>query len=294
MIQNSINCAWLMNLQTGVPLFEAWTDLVFHVLSHVQTLPEDHSSLYSKEYERWSRAYFISKSYASCEEAYTRLSVCYRSSPQSHLLHAFPALWDSISGFLKTKEIPFCSIPWTSEYRARIAEYIHENVTEELIQLFMESLRITADAGFENAWRRFMMSKEKLFVPQLLSDIQALCECIPDLQQAEWTISFPLRTHGRMIAYRAVTPRIFVGVPNAIWGVQASHPLMQGCHEFLVWREQMAGPASDPEVTVAGMKGYGAFLHAELRALAAGERILAHGQWREAYHKWRSTFRGVM
>jgi hypothetical protein len=283
-----------MDLQTGIPFFGAWTDLVFHVLSHAQTLPGDHSSLYSKEYETWSRAHFDGKSFAECDEAYQRLSTRYRSSRRCHLLHAFPALWDSIGGYLETKKIPFHSIPWASESRARIAKNINACVGEELIQLFRESLRITIEAGFENEWRQFMMSEEKAFALHLRLGIQELCGYIPGLQQANWAISFPLRTHGRSIGCGTTTPWIYVGVPDMILGIQPNHPLIQGCHEFFVWREQMAGAASDQEITVAGMKGYEAFLHAELRALAAGERILAHGQWRNAYYKWRSTFRGVM
>jgi hypothetical protein len=271
------------------PAFGAWIDLVFHVLSFVHTVRGDHSSLYSEDYESWCRAHHSGMINESCEEVYKCLSTIYRDSPRSYFLHAFPVLWDSISEFLNTYAIPFNRISWTSPYRARISRNICECVTEECIQTFREALRITAEAGFEDAQQRLMVSKETSYAPLLLSGIREISKYIPGIEQANWAVSLPLRTHGRLIANGTDAPWIFVGVPDTTLDIQTTYPLIQGCHEFLVWQEQIKSPASIPEDTIPGTSGYETFMGAERRALESGERLLAQEPWEIAYRQWREN-----
>jgi hypothetical protein len=64
---------------------------------------------------------------------------------------------------------------------------------------------------------------------------------------------------------------------------------MQGCHEFLVWRELLSCVAPTPEDTVAGTEGYTAFIEAERRAISVGETILQTGLWRDSFVRWKET-----
>lgn len=278
-----------MPYQNGAHSAEAWTDLVFHVLSFVETVPGDHSSLCSEGYRKWCRLQLSDGLQMACAESCQCLSALYRDAPRSHVLHMFPVLWDSIGGFVETEGTPFKRIAWTSPYRRRIAEHIGSCLQEPLIDRFRDSLRIAAEADFEVEWRRVMASKELAFAPVLSSNIQALSSSIPGLNEAIWAISLPLCRRGRLIGCRGTAPWICVGVPDSMLGVDVYHPVMQGCHEFLVWRELISCADWVQLDTVVGKEGYAGFMQVERRAISVGERILEKGPWRDSYRRWKQT-----
>jgi hypothetical protein len=202
----------------------------------------------------------------------------------------FPTLWDSIAGFLETTDTPFQHVCWTSQHRKRIAQRILEYLPLTLIDHFRNSLQQVAEAGFEIEWRQIMAHEEASFAPILGSSLHALSSIIPGLAEATWAVSVPLRQHGRLVGCGKAAPWIFVGVANLALEVDEDHPMMQGCHEFLVWRELMSGADSSPISTIAGTEGYAAFIENERRAIAVGDRILENGPWRNAHVRWKKTF----
>lgn len=267
----------------------AWTDLVFHVLSFVETVPGDHSSLYSEAYEHWCRLHLSGELQEAGAESRRYLSALYREAPRSHILHMFPVLWDSIDGFLGTECIPFGRIAWDSSNRRKIAEHIGDCLSGPLIELFRGSLQAVAKAGFEVEWKRVMAPRELAYAKRLRLGIKELSTVVPNVDEVAWEVSFPLRQHGRSIDCHESPPRICVGVPDAMLGVDEDHPLMQGCHEFLVWRELMSCADSAQADTVDGKEGYATFIQAEMRALSVGQRILGEGPWKNAYLRWKAT-----
>jgi len=201
----------------------------------------------------------------------------------------FPVLWDSIGEFLKMYGVPFNCIAWPSPDKRRLAAHIQHCLPVPVIDLFRDSLRIVAEAGFEAEWRQAMAFQETSYAPVLKSNIAALSSLIPGLDEAAWLVSLPLCTHGRLVGCYGARPLVCVGVPDAMLGVDVDHPLMQGCHEFFVWRELISRSDSVQADTVVGADGYTAFIEIERRAISKGERILAHGPWRSSYLRWKQT-----
>lgn len=138
-----------------------------------------------------------------------------------------------------------------------------------------------------------MAVKELDFATRLRTGIQALSISIPGLHEATWAVSFPLGRNGRLVDCRDTPPWICVGVADTLLEVDEVHPLMQGCHEFLVWRELKACADARQADTVAGREGYASFIQVERCALAEGRRILEKGQWKDAYLRWKATVRSV-
>lgn len=279
--------------QKNFPKYGSWPDLVYHVLSYVETVESDHSCLFSNTYIEWSRLQIGGRLHKACEQSAHRLSPLYCECERSHLLHCFPVLWRSIDDFLATDTIPFHKVAWHSPNSAHIAAYLTDAIPERLIHEFCTALRSVAAADFESQWRLAFAPRESLFISFLWTGIQALSQSTPSLDLANWTVSLPLRSHGRAVGADATTPSLYVGVPMPAFGVPQSHPLLQGCHEYLVWREQTTRsqpPAYDD--TVAGRICYHNFIETERRAIAAGERFLANGPWREAYWTWRDRLNG--
>ena len=272
------------------PISAAWTDLVFHVLSFIETASGDHSSLYSPEYRNWCRVNLSEALQVLVEEIYRPLSTAYRGTPGSHLLHMFPLLWDSIAAFQHAGSTRFDRMVWPSPDRGRIAAHVSTHLPESLVEMFAECLRITAEAEFEAAWQRAMAPRELFFAPLLRSAIEALSGNIPGLSDATWTISLPLCRHGRSIGCRDGAPWIYVGIPDPDLNVDLDHPVIQGCHELLVWREMLSSPAPTHRDTVPGTEGYDAFIESEKRALLAGEKIFGNGRWRDSYLRWKNHF----
>ena len=134
-----------------------------------------------------------------------------------------------------------------------------------------------------------MAPQELAFAPLLCSGIQSLSHSVPGIGEAVWTLSLPLRHYGRLMSWPRAAPWICVGVPDSALAVDADHPLMQGCHEFLVWRELVSSAYPVPADTVVGTEGYAAFIQTERHAISLGEQIMAKGPWKDSYWRWRQT-----
>jgi hypothetical protein len=142
--------------------------------------------------------------------------------------------------------------------------------------------------GYEPLWERVVRPRTLAYRDRFESHLRELCELLPDLSQAEWVLCLPLRRHGRVLHRGEGPPLIGVGVADGELGVLELHPLMQGCHEFLVWQSPPGDAKGPAWSTVAGRPGHDAFRRVEDAALARGDRLFANTRWQEARHAWRS------
>ena len=267
--------------------YSDWVDLVFHVLSYVETVPGDHSSLRCPAYADWAGRHGLGSDGVESDAQRRALSRLYREGDRSHLIHFFPLLWDSIDAFLVDSRVPFEAIPWTTPARAHLAAQLLDSPCRALLQPFVLALRQAAESGFAEIWQSAMVPQTRAYVEAFKQGIADLSRAVRGLHQVSWVLSFPLCRHGRLCCGTDSKSCICVGVADETLGIGPTHPMIQGCHEFLLLQMAFGPHASDEIATVPGAPGYEEFSTDEERALSLGERLLAHGPWGKAYHEWR-------
>jgi len=109
---------------------------------------------------------------------------------------------------------------------------------------------------------------------------------LPEVGEAVWVLSHPLRTHGRLLRSASSRATIVVGVADEELNVTDWGPVMQGCHEVFVGMEQSAAPRSADWSTALGARAFIQFLAVERRALRRGARFFRGGPWEEHYLAW--------
>jgi hypothetical protein len=268
-----------------------WYDLVYHALAHLPVAAADASSIFDERYVRWSEEQF-----AACGAGATvprtllldaaRMAALYDASEQAFLLHAWPLLWDDRDGFLRDMGTDFAKLTWPDPSRDRLARAIIAGTHPALPDLLRTALWSELRNGFEAVWRKAVAPWA--YRGRFARDLASLGDRLPGLREVAWSLSLPLRVHGRLLEPQTGRPMIVVGVADAELGVDESHPVIQGCHEYLVWRVQRVVSAAQPWSTVSGRPGHEAFRSVEDAALTLGARVFRGSEWEGPYEAWLS------
>jgi len=273
---------------------DPWFDLVYHALSHLPVAAADASSLYDTRYVQWAERHLLGREERPDAPARTLpsdaplLAQLYDASKQGFLLHAFPLLWSGIGEFCAAMGTDWPDLSWADPDLAAQAEAMRAQLHPALPDLFRTALWTELANGFGRAWRRVVALRSRAYRAVFVKLTGPLAERLPGLAEVEWVLCHPLRVHGRALGVAAEPPTVAVGVRDAALGVTQSHPVVQGCHEFFVWRAQRDAAGAGGCATVPGREGHGAFAAVEHAALAAGARFFRGSDFEAAYFEWLS------
>jgi len=159
--------------------------------------------------------------------------------------------------------------------------------------LFSETLSDALTQGYVGVWESTVLPRSRGYSDLFMDAIDGLSSLLPGLKGVHWTLSHPLRRHGRLFRNVNGGLRICVGVADSQLGVSDTHPAMQGCHEYLL--STLPDGIYSPELaaTVPGRDGYQTFNQIETAGLILGARIFSGSSWREPYRGWiASVFPG--
>lgn len=271
------------------PIIDVWYDVVYHVLSHLRVAAADASCLYDEEYVRWSDRHFADRGASRTLPADAALMASlYDASKRGSLLHAWPTLWEDARAFLGDIRTDFDRLTWPRADRRRLADEIRADTRAPLAELFRTAVWGELTGGYEAVWEDIVAPRSRGYVDVFGGQLRSLSGALPGLREATWILSLPLRTHGRVVQAGGAAA-IAVGVADAQLGVTETHPVIQGCHEYFVWRVQCGAslPARRERwSTVPETAGYADFAAVENAALTVGARFFRGGQWERAYRTW--------
>ena len=271
---------------------DAWYDLVCHVLSHLPLDGPDASSLFDEGYVSWCDRRFAERTPGSDPVPRTLLTDAplmaslYAASKRGALLHAWPLLHDGIDDFRRTAATGFEQLTWTSSHRERLADAIRANTHPALPDLFRTALWSELANGYEMFRKENVVLRSESYREAFVRQLSRLTEDLPGLVDPAWVLSHPLRTHGRLLRPPAAGPIIVVGVADDDLEVAESLPLMQGCHEYFVWKVGSAVPAGEGWSSAVGQPGYEAFRAVEDAALVLGARFFTGSRWEASHRAW--------
>jgi len=271
---------------------DAWYDLVYHVLSYLPLPGPDASSLFDEGYVAWCERRFAEPTPAGAPVPRTLLADAplmaslYAASKRGFLLHAWPLLHDGIDDFRRTAATDFARLTWTSSHREQLAGAIRANTHPALPDLFRTALWSELANGYETFHQENVVPRSESYREAFVSELSRLAGDLPGLVDGAWVLSHPLRTHGRLLCPPAAGPIIVVGVADEELGVAESLPLMQGCHEYFIWKVRSAVPVGEGWSSVVGQPGYEAFRAVEDAALVLGARFFTGSRWEAPHRTW--------
>jgi hypothetical protein len=272
-------------------LVDPWHDLVYHALSHLRISPADASGLYGEAHVQWSDRLFRGQpADAAAPRTLTAdaelLASLYDASPAGYLLHAWPTLWDDVAGFVADIGTDLADVAWPTEARGRLVRGMLAHTAEGLAELFRTALWAELRNGFEAGWRREIAPRSEAYRPEFAEQVGRIAEALPGLREITWVLSLPLRRHGRVLHAADGEATVVVGVADEELGVGPMEPVLQGCHEYFVYRAEADGEDGPLAATAPGGEGHARFQAVENAALRAGAGFFGEGPWRGPYLGW--------
>jgi hypothetical protein len=278
-----------------IPLrIQPWPDLVYHALSYLAIPAQDSSCLFSSEYVAWFERQLepVQTGKSGVPRTLTEdsavLAASSAASEQGYLLHAFPGLWANVDEFLQGVEVPWEQIDWADDHRRRLAAALQAHTRPGLVELFRIALWAEVRNGYLAVWETTILPRAQAYQGYFTQAIASLSLELPELQAIRWTLSHPLRQHGRGWVEQAGEKSVAVGVADPELGVPQTHPVIQAVHEYFVLVASERASIRDFS-TVPGRPGYEAFQALETAALDLGARHFEHSAWRPAWEEWRQA-----
>ena len=276
-----------------------WSDLVFHVLSHLPISPKDASRLYRREYVEWSEKSFSDYTKESprlLKQDAPLIAALYDSSPKAYFLNGFSAFHNSCDDFLKSISLPFAKIKWTTNYLARRAAHLVSQIPENLLEMFRIALWDELRSGYDEIHNREIIPLYKARKTQIFLMLSELSRFITGLDQVQWQISYPLGPYGRLFWIPPATKKIAIGLPSppvtksdTQLPLSSWMPMFQGCHEFVL-SFVLAKLPRKPTSTRTDSSEYQGHLEPERLALSVDAGLFYKTDLAGHFQCWLSQF----
>ena len=263
----------------------AWCDLVYHTLSLLPTQARDASRLYDAAYVAWTEARWPDdlRAQRTLPDDAPLLASMIDAAPLAHALQGFVHLHADLPAFLATAPLPFAEIPWPDRQSQQRAAALTRSVPLALIELLRVALWAEERGGYLQLRERFLLAELQAGHDAVVGGLSLAAPWLPGLQQVQWVACHPLRRAGRLLGG---APLIAIGVPSAALEVPVLWPVLQGCHEFALWRVLRAARTAEAGNPRAGTPGHAQHVAHETMALCLGARLLQAPELRAAHEQW--------
>jgi len=173
---------------------------------------------------------------------------------------------------------------WLRPESRRLVDDIRSDTQAPLAELFRTAVWGELECGYETFWRNTVSPRARSYSKVFAAQLSNIADELPGLCEPAWMLSPPLRTHGRVLHLTEARPTIIVGTVDEELGVARMHPVIQGCHEYFVWRIQHT--AASEQSTAPNRDGYAGFIAVENAALTAAARFFGQSQWEQPHLTW--------